>query len=119
MFMAHNRNNMARQRGPCSRDHLHTEHIEIQSRLCTACGNCINKCPREVIGKVKWFKHQHAHIDSANDCIGCKKCVKACPNGAIIEFKRNEVQTESKAKANNQEHPSHKQNPALLLTYIS
>lgn len=87
MFIAHHGNNSPHRGSPRSKAHLQTEYIEIQSWLCTACGNCINECPQKVIGMVKFLKHRHSHIDQAAECIGCKKCVKACPNGAIIDLK--------------------------------
>ncbi len=81
----HNPFNRHNRRG----NHLKTEYISIQSQFCKACGTCLKECPRGVIGRIHFIKHEHAHIDNADACIGCKKCVKACPNKAIIELPRN------------------------------
>lgn len=75
-----------------TRAHLRTEFIEIRSHRCSACGTCINECPKGVIGKVRFFRHTHAHIDRPDSCLGCRKCVKACPNGAIIEYSGSKLQ---------------------------
>jgi len=85
MLFAHHRNAHPNRGGPWGNNHLQTDHIQIDSRICLACGQCISECPRGVIGQVKWFKHSHTHVDRADQCIGCKKCVKACPSGAITE----------------------------------
>ncbi|WP_083453816.1 4Fe-4S dicluster domain-containing protein [Syntrophomonas palmitatica] len=68
------------------RGHLSTKYITIQSQNCTACGSCISQCPKNVIGKVHFLRHEHAHIDNADKCVGCRKCVKSCPNQAIFEL---------------------------------
>lgn len=84
MIFAHHRNNPVHEER--TRAHLRTEFIEIRSHRCSACGTCINECPKGVIGKVRFFRHTHAHIDRPDSCVGCRKCVKVCPNGAIIEY---------------------------------
>lgn len=66
--------------------HIATKYIAINPHLCTACWDCVDQCPNSVIGKVHFFRHQHAHIDKAEVCIGCKKCVKACSKQAISEI---------------------------------
>lgn len=68
------------------RRHLTTKFIAIESRLCTACWECVDECPKGVIGKAGFLGHKHAHIDHAEACVGCKKCIKACPQQAIIEL---------------------------------
>lgn len=70
---------------------------EVNETICTACGTCVQACPRGVI-ELR-YKHAHEgriyvachtqdkgavavkHCKSA--CIGCGKCVKVCPVGAI------------------------------------
>jgi 2-oxoglutarate ferredoxin oxidoreductase subunit delta len=68
-----------------SRNHAKTKYIQINSKNCIACWECVNICSQKVIDKVDIFfhKHKHAHIDSTKKCIGCLRCVKACKNNAI------------------------------------
>jgi|LFRM01.1.fsa_nt_gb NAD-dependent dihydropyrimidine dehydrogenase PreA subunit len=67
------------------REHL-TRFIAINPSYCTACWECLEECPKNVIGKSGFFGHKHAHVIKAEACTGCKKCIKACPNQAIIEL---------------------------------
>jgi len=63
--------------------HLSTKFITIDTGKCQACWKCVEICPNQVLGKVMFFKHRHAHVDHAEACKGCKKCVRICPNTAI------------------------------------
>lgn len=73
-------------------EHARTEFILLDNHRCSACWVCVTECPKGVIGKVRFFKHRHAHIDKADDCVGCRKCIKACPEKAILE--RNVIEKE-------------------------
>ena len=61
---------------------------------CTACGKCVDACPRDIIVLVD--EEQGVHIRCRSlltgrfvrqvcsvGCIACQRCVKACPTGAI------------------------------------
>jgi 2-oxoglutarate ferredoxin oxidoreductase subunit delta len=63
--------------------HSRTKYIELDTRRCQACWQCVAACPNHVLGKVNLFKHAHARVDHADACQGCKKCVRACPQQAI------------------------------------
>jgi ferredoxin len=67
------------------REHL-TRFIAINPSYCTACWECIEECPKKVIGKSRIIGHKHAHVVKAEACTGCEKCIKACPQQAIIEL---------------------------------
>jgi MinD superfamily P-loop ATPase len=65
-------------------NHTSTEFIELIRHKCQACWKCVEACPNQVLGKVIFFRHRHAHVDNAAACKGCRKCERACPNGAIL-----------------------------------
>jgi Na+-translocating ferredoxin:NAD+ oxidoreductase RNF subunit RnfB len=61
---------------------------------CTACGKCVDACPRDIIVLVD--EEQGVHIRCRSlltgrfvrqvcsvGCIACQRCVKVCPTGAI------------------------------------
>lgn len=60
-----------------------TEFITIDAGKCKACWDCVDECPRAVIGKVKFLWHKHIVIKHPDACIGCGKCVKACRHGVF------------------------------------
>lgn len=66
----------------------------IDEEKCTACGMCINKCPKRIIKFVP--KKNKVWVPCSNNekgintkeycsvgCIGCKMCEKVCPTSAI------------------------------------
>lgn len=66
----------------------------IDKKKCTACGNCVNACPRKVISIepigysvfVKCNSHDKGAVSKKNcdiSCIGCGICAKNCEYGAI------------------------------------
>lgn len=65
-------------------NHVVTDHVLLITNRCTACGSCIETCPKGVLGQVEFLKHKHSHVDRADLCAGCLKCVQACPQKAIL-----------------------------------
>ncbi|MCD6435184.1 MAG: RnfABCDGE type electron transport complex subunit B [Clostridiales bacterium] len=81
----------------CSFDAIHINDYgvaEVDPEKCTACGVCIEECPKNIIELVPY--KQKIFVDCINTeiggyvkkncinaCIGCKICVKACPYDAI------------------------------------
>jgi len=61
---------------------------------CTACGKCVDACPRDIIMLVDEDQGVHIRCRSlltgrfvrqvcSVGCIACQRCVKVCPTGAI------------------------------------
>lgn len=63
--------------------HRITDFIRLMTRRCEACWNCIDVCPKQVLGKIDLIWHRHANIRNAEACNGCKKCVRTCESGAL------------------------------------
>lgn len=61
-----------------------TKFITMNPRHCVACWECVEKCPKQVIGKVGFLWHRHVAFKDADACIGCDKCVRTCPNGVFF-----------------------------------
>ena len=51
---------------------------KVDSNLCTACQECIQRCPAEAIS----LSNRKARIEQKK-CIGCAECITICPQGAI------------------------------------
>ncbi|MEM2874953.1 MAG: DNA-directed RNA polymerase subunit D [Candidatus Hadarchaeales archaeon] len=53
--------------------------IEIDQKLCNACGDCVKSCPRGVLeisdGKLR--------VKNIAECTICRSCVEACTSGGI------------------------------------
>jgi 2-oxoglutarate ferredoxin oxidoreductase subunit delta len=60
-----------------------TAHVTLDRRRCEACWECIDACPREVLGSVSIGRHRHAVVRRPEECAGCMACVKACETGAL------------------------------------
>ena len=53
----------------------HVAVIEVDEERCTACGECVKACPREVFE----LEGGRLSVVDVNDCILCGECVEACP----------------------------------------
>ena len=54
--------------------------ININIKICLACGGCISVCPSDALS----MKSSKANLDDKK-CISCGICIKTCPIGAIKE----------------------------------
>jgi 2-oxoglutarate ferredoxin oxidoreductase subunit delta len=70
-------------RSPFSR-HTETLYIRLDTSRCKACWDCVQTCPRGVLGKVDLRFHRHARIGRAENCKGCLLCLDVCSHHAIL-----------------------------------
>lgn len=87
------------------RSHHRTEHVQIDTRRCEACGRCVEACRHEALGMVSFLFHKHAKVRDADRCRGCLRCVKACPHDAILALRPRPGPT-AKAAAADVDPPS-------------
>jgi Pyruvate/2-oxoacid:ferredoxin oxidoreductase delta subunit len=64
--------------------HNGTRYIRFDQEKCRACWKCLEACPEQVFGKIRFPFHKHAVINHPDYCKGCRKCIKACPEKAIV-----------------------------------
>lgn len=65
---------------------MNTAYIKVIVNDCIGCWKCVDACPKQVLGKVKFLWHHHAKISNPDACIGCMKCVKVCPQHIIANL---------------------------------
>ena len=76
-----------------------TEHIQLDTRACEACGRCVEACREGALGMVAFFFHKHAKVSHAERCRGCLRCVRVCEHGAIVALHPRPPRREAKAGA--------------------
>jgi NAD-dependent dihydropyrimidine dehydrogenase PreA subunit len=60
-----------------------TEYVALDRRTCEACWQCVETCPKGVLGTIRMGPHRHARIVAADSCTGCLACVGVCQTGAL------------------------------------
>ena len=66
-----------------SSNHTLSAYVKLDTRKCKACWKCMEKCPKNVIGRINLPWHKHARIVNGSNCTGCMNCVKICQDGAF------------------------------------
>lgn len=61
------------------------KNIVCESKLCTGCNACVNKCPKNAISIEDDGFVLNARIDE-NKCVECGLCLKICPNLNDAQF---------------------------------
>ncbi len=67
------------------RHHFRTEFIKLNTRICRACWECVENCPKEVFGRIDFLGHRHAKMKNPDKCTGCFICTKVCKFDAITQ----------------------------------
>ena len=67
------------------KNEVHTGYVWANTHNCKACWECVNACPKQVIGKVSFLWHKHIVFKNSENCTGCKKCIKICPYEVFSE----------------------------------
>lgn len=60
--------------------------IRIDEKLCKGCYFCIEKCPKDVLGKADGLSPKGyiiARVERPEDCTACRLCEIYCPDFAI------------------------------------
>ena len=58
--------------------------VEIDIEKCSACGDCIENCPEEMIAMVEENGKKFAMFTGDPDaCSGCLSCESSCEEGAV------------------------------------
>ena len=57
--------------------------IELDERICSGCGLCVDLCPVSVFDMTEVNGRKLPRPTRAQDCWACETCVGQCPTGAI------------------------------------
>lgn len=96
---------------------LTTEYVAMNPRQCMACWQCVDKCPKNVIGKNGFLWHKHVVFQNADACIGCGKCIKTCPNDVF--FKAENSPTSLNPRQKPHKKTLSKINRLLLVSFLA
>ena len=70
-----------------------TAFVQLYIQACTACWECIDTCPHNVIDKsflyiFETLINKHVLMFNPSECTGCMKCIDSCKFEAISDIKQ-------------------------------
>jgi len=80
-------------------DSTHTIYIQLDTKKCIACWECLAECKNDVIGRINLPWHKHSKFVHSNDCTGCLKCINVCEPGALTKISNKKPDNNSSRKA--------------------
>jgi ferredoxin len=63
-----------------------TLYVQLDTKKCTACWECLAECKNQVIGRINLPWHKHSRFVNSSECIGCLKCINVCEPGALTKI---------------------------------
>jgi ferredoxin len=79
-------------------DSRRTTYIQLDTKKCIACWECLSECKNHVIGRINLPWHKHSKFVNSNDCTGCLKCVNICEPGALTKISNTKPDNYSSKK---------------------
>jgi ferredoxin len=79
-------------------DSTRTTYIQLDTKKCIACWECLVECKNHIIGRINLPWHKHSKFVNSNDCTGCLKCVNICEPGALTSISNTKPDNYSSKK---------------------
>jgi ferredoxin len=79
-------------------DSTRTAYIQLDTKKCIACWECLAVCKNHVIGRINLPWHKHSRFLNSSDCTGCLKCVNICEPGALTKISNIKPDSNSSSK---------------------
>jgi len=77
-------------------DSTRTSFIQLDTKKCIACWECLTECKNNVIGRINLPWHKHSKFINGKDCTGCLKCINVCEPGALTKISSKRLENKSK-----------------------
>jgi 2-oxoglutarate ferredoxin oxidoreductase subunit delta len=72
-------------------DSFRTAYIQLNTKKCIACWECLKECKNNVIGRIDLPWHKHSRFVNSYECTGCFKCLNVCEPGALTKNVNNMI----------------------------
>jgi ferredoxin len=79
-------------------DSTRTTYIQLDTKKCIACWECLAECKNNVIGRINLPWHKHSRFVNSSDCTGCLKCINICEPGALTKISNTKSDNNSSKK---------------------